>query len=265
MKTAEVAIEHVLVGLLVLCAFLLPFSMALIDSPWFQKEVLLGVLGVAYLVGVVCDKVADTILSFAEQVLRLEYADKNLKKQPEHTGDPFPQDVLENNIRRAGDGRLEWMDNLRTRIRVCRGLAVWGLPAVLGIVIFLAFSTERHVKYDLIILPIAINIVLVILSLWIVSSNKIDRTDAVKAGNNTALLSHARKQCRSNRSLYAWMLINSGIFSVLIIPYSADQSQLALIGICGTAIVLLAFWAWRRITKTYMSFLSQQMFEITGG
>ena len=58
MKTVEVAIEHVLAGVLALCAFVLPLFGGLNINPQFlQTGALIGVLGIAYLFGVVFDKV----------------------------------------------------------------------------------------------------------------------------------------------------------------------------------------------------------------
>ena len=59
MKTAEVAIEHVLAGLLAICAFILPFVPRTHDLKIDNTEIV-GVLGLAYMIGVVFDRVAET-------------------------------------------------------------------------------------------------------------------------------------------------------------------------------------------------------------
>src|SRR5438034_6254538 len=144
MKTAEVAIEHILTGVLALCAFLLPFLSEFgIAGKVLQNEVLVGALGVAYLFGVAFDRLADTILSSMEHYLRLSLADEYLgNKKPTLDGDPFPQDQLEFALRSQKSGRLEWMDSLRSRIRTSRGLCVLGAPAAMGLLIFLKSPTD---------------------------------------------------------------------------------------------------------------------------
>src|SRR5258705_12994449 len=107
MKTAEVAIEHVLTGVLALCAFLLPLlSGSSFNERMLESETLIGVLGMAYLFGVVFDKLADTVLSPIEQWLRLGLANEFLEENgPRYNGDPFPQDVLEYSLRGDKNGR----------------------------------------------------------------------------------------------------------------------------------------------------------------
>jgi hypothetical protein len=94
MKTAEVAIEHILTGMLALCAFVLPLvPHDIFDKLRHQESLLVGVLGLAYLLGVAFDRLADSILSPMEDYLRLSLANDFLtKNKPTYKGDPFPQD-----------------------------------------------------------------------------------------------------------------------------------------------------------------------------
>jgi hypothetical protein len=138
LNTAQVSIEYVLTGLLALCAFVLPFVPKL-PSNWDQSlsTSLVGVLGVAYLLGVVFDRAADSILSPLEQYIRLRLAsNKILDHRPWLGNDPFPQDALEFRLRHEKDGRLEWMEALRGRIRTIRALVVLGPPAAIGMTIY---------------------------------------------------------------------------------------------------------------------------------
>ena len=162
MKTAEVAIEHVLTGLLALCAFLLPLLSGLqVNEKLIQSEALIGVLGLAYLFGVVFDRLADTLLSPIEQRLRLRLASESLKRNKAYRGDPFPQDFLEFSLRGEQNGRVDWMDSLRSRIRTSRGLAVFGFPAAMGIAIFFSAEPVSQVRwYWWPHLAVAINLVL---------------------------------------------------------------------------------------------------------
>lgn len=142
MNTAQVSIELVLAGILALCAFVLPFWRgADLSQNLLQADLLVAVLGIAYLFGVVFDKLADFMLGPMEHYLRLEEASGYLTDNPHFQGkDPFPQDKFEVRLRTAQDGRLEWMNSLRSRIRTSREVAVLGLPASLGIVVYGEFT-----------------------------------------------------------------------------------------------------------------------------
>ena len=138
MNTAQVSIELVLAGILALCAFVLPFWRgADLSQNLLQADMFVALLGIAYLFGVVFDKLADLMLSPMEHYLRLQEASRYLDDNPDFTGkDPFPQDKFEVRLRAAQDGRLDWMNSLRSRIRTSREVAVLGLPASLGIVAY---------------------------------------------------------------------------------------------------------------------------------
>jgi hypothetical protein len=150
MNTAEVAVEHVLTGLLALCAFLLPLLSGIeVNESLLTSETLIVVLGLAYLFGVVFDRLADTVLSPIEQWVRLKLADRLYTiKALEYKGDPFPQDDLEFSLRGEQSGRLDWMDSLRSRIRTSRGLAVFGLPAAMGIAILRPGNPMSQLRWD---------------------------------------------------------------------------------------------------------------------
>ncbi|MEN6426367.1 MAG: hypothetical protein ABFE13_13470 [Phycisphaerales bacterium] len=204
MKTVEVAIEYVLTGLLALCAFGLPFT------PWYgldgktlgaRSDTLLGILGLAYLIGVIFDKIADTLLSPFDQWLRLRVACRRQDKTLCYSEDGFPQDILEFALRDKGGDCLEWMDSLRSRIRTARGLAVLGLPAVLGIAVYrdwdpLSPSLWRPFPH----LVIAFNALFILVALLLSTSCRINRPDRVKKQKRAVDESAKAKQWPSTRS-----------------------------------------------------------------
>ena len=141
MKTAEVAIEYILAGLLALCAFALPFAKLLkIDVSLgtdgaLDTGAIVGVLGVAYLLGIVFDRAADTLLGPFEVELRIERAAELFGKAKGSGDDPFPVADLLYKLRKEVNGNFEWLQSLRSRIRTTREFAVLGLPAILGIAV----------------------------------------------------------------------------------------------------------------------------------
>ena len=240
MKTAEVAIEHVLTGLLTLCAFVLPFldSTARPSGGSLTNSAIVGVLGLAYLVGVVFDKLADTMLSPLEQWIRL-----SLAGPPESEAhDPFPQDALEYALRAKGGTRVEWMDSLRSRIRTCRGLAVLGAPAALGVAAFLDPSAVW-------LPPIVAfaTLLLVIAAAMGEKRFKLRRTDVPpdpKAPDGAVL----------RRAVVPYGLLGStaGLASI---TYLLRAPLAGFVATAGLALSALALWAWARITETHMKFV----------
>ncbi len=258
MKTVEVAVEYVLVGLLALFAFALPFFPGALDPAWLSSEKLIGILGLAYLFGVVFDKIADTMLAPHEQCLRIAQACKNLKEGGGSTGDsvdPFPQDRLENGVRSAGDGRLEWMDALRGRIRTTRGLAVFGLPAALGIVLYLG-KTGQGAAYRLgMIIPVALLCLCIGSAVIFSAVSTSPKTGDFKEQDIMAASEAYRRQ---GLSFLVLMLFIAAMGGMVVVPLWSGRYELALVGIAGTAISLLSWWAWHGITRTYMRFLAMQ-------
>jgi hypothetical protein len=273
MKTAEVAIEHVLTGVLALCAFILPLLNGAILTPEFLKsEVLVGVLGLAYLFGIVFDKVADTLLGPMEHRLRLCQAIKNLKKYKLHyDGDPFPQDALEFSLRGGDSGRVEWMDSLRSRIRTSRGLAVLGLPAAMGIAIYLSFIGSRGAAQSergwLPYLPVLANF-LVMFSHFLLSHHKrfkpIYKTKDLDFDETERMdqMKKDLKQMRRGTVFYGIVVITSATtLGVIALSPSAHYAFVS-IWICGVAITVLSLCVWCRITRTYMEFLNNQLSDL---
>jgi hypothetical protein len=283
MKTAEVAIEHILTGILTLCAFVLPLlSGKRIDQKVLESEALIGVLGAAYLFGVVFDRLADTILSPIEQHLRLSLANQCLIKRLENNEalykgvDPFPQDALEFSLRGGGEGRREWLDSLRSRIRTSRGLAVFGAPAALGIALFVHYLPTQE-KAPWIwswwpFLVIGLNLVFVLLSLltpWLFACKKNPWRGKLRTYRTDDLFNASTRRTRMDEAWW-YMLVFSSFYVLMMVNSLAATAytlselwpQRVLIFICGAAVTALPLWVWHRITATYMSFVNRQMPEL---
>jgi hypothetical protein len=273
MKTAEVAVEHVLTGLLALCAFLLPLLPALTID-------LIVIVGLAYVFGVVFDKIADAVLSPIEQRLRLRLASEFLKEHhTRYDDDPFPQDILEFSLRGDKNGRVEWMDSLRSRIRTTRGMAVLGLPAALGIAIYFysrqplpqisyPWSSQAAVVLNLIFLFAAI----VVSSFSfkktapgfesLIEILKPIRTDKLvdKPAEREAQLLKATKRMVLLSSFYALMMINSLLMLAFIAARRSQSVPVTII--LGTTLMIASLWVWYTITETHMKFIYNKLREL---
>lgn len=269
MNTAQVSIELILAGILALCAFVLPFWRGTsIDPQFLQNEALIGFLGLAYLLGVVFDKLADTMLTPAEHFLRIKQGAKFLDDHKTFKGkDPFPQNDLEFSLKKAKDGRLEWMNSLKSRIRTSRELAVLGLPAVMGLTIY---QTTRASWW--IFLPVALNLLLFIVTIALEASTSDEDSSekAKQAKLKTSQLSTAReirelqvRQMRRQTHIasipYYLLLANSVITTGVIAMFNLNNQIIVLLAVGGTIISLLALWSCLRITRTYLKFVAREM------
>jgi hypothetical protein len=276
MSTAQVSIELVLAGILALCAFVLPFFTGTkIDNALLADNIWIAVVALSYLLGVVFDKLADTLLTPFENFLRLRQADKYLKSNPNFKKDPFPQNKLEFRLREEKNGRLEWMESLKSRIRTSRELAVLGLPATTGIAIYIGLANLKvSASIHWVHIFIVLNLVLFIASALLDSSkadedaspkpsdasfrtNQLDRDpDTRKKEMNRVWI-----QMHKDALVYYLLLVNSIIGIAAIALQNPSSYTLLALGIGGTVITLLALWACLRITRTYLKFVAREMDE----
>jgi hypothetical protein len=288
MNTAQVSIELVLAGILALCAFVLPFWRgADISQDFLQTDALIVLLGSAYLFGVVFDKLGDFLLSPFEHYLRLQEAHRRLTKGSQ-AKDPFPQDRLEFKLRAANDGRLDWMNALKSRIRTSRELAVLGLPASLGFVIYEGFGKDCALNGDLfcstpwIYAFVGLNIAIFLIAIWREwaadeepaglqgreTPRKRDRIRTQELSHNSKQRSNqmqrSREQLRADSLLYYLMVINSAIAIAVAAAFKPEYSWILLFGAGAVIFSLLSFWTWHRITRTYIRFVSRARDERSG-
>ncbi len=279
MNTAQVSIELILAGILALCAFVLPFWKGQSINPeLLQSEALIGFLGLAYLLGVVFDKLADTMLTPAEHFLRIKQGAKFLDDHKNFKGkDPFPQNDLEFSLRKAKDGRLEWMNSLKSRIRTSRELAVLGLPAVMGLTIYEGVTRTCGPNQPAcaawwMYLPVVLNLILFIATIWLESrtSDEDSAEKAKQAKLKTNQLSpdreirelqvrQMRKQTHNASIPYYLLLANSVITTGIIALFNLNNQIIVLLAVGGTLISLLALWSCLRITRTYLKFVAREM------
>src|SRR5688500_16720562 len=137
MKSTELFVEQTLTGFLVLSAAAVPFvpveSLQKVSDEakgGIDIGSAAGAIGAAYLLGVIFDRFADTLLERLNRWNRLLFAielkEENKALSPD---DPFPEDQLQIEVIHEGDEAWEWMDYLRSRIRVARAMTAF-IPAL---------------------------------------------------------------------------------------------------------------------------------------
>jgi hypothetical protein len=234
-----------------------------------------GVVGLAYLVGVVFDRINDTVLGPDAQVIRLQVALDRMRGH-RRNGDPFPQDAIEYELRREEKARIEWIDSLRSRMRTARELSVLGLPATLGAVTWMLHAyldASRVGRY-------AVVLTALLLAYAVRRASRPSgerRTDeyfktcerpvktflAATVGKEK---SQAKKEVlrdargwRKSRAWPFWLLLGVTFVGALLATAQVGREALpeAAMTIAGAALTGAARWAWGRITKTYLEFVAQ--------
>jgi len=141
MKTTEVFVDQVLIGFMVIAVFLLPFRELCAKFLALDSAKYVGVTGIAYLIGILFDRFANTLLDGIERRHRLDYA----WDPPTGAGampDPFPEERI---IVGLGIDALssDWIHYLRSRIRLSRATAAF-LPALtLSAALYIQNSVDK--------------------------------------------------------------------------------------------------------------------------
>jgi hypothetical protein len=145
MKTSELYIEQVLIGLLVVAIAVIPWAPELVPKlgeigtarAIAEASVLLGL---AFWLGIPFDRFADTLSERLERHNRLQYAlnvatDKDVPAQKPAPNDStlvrdvYPEDRLRLAAMREEEAVVSWIHYHRSRIRLARALGVYG-PAL---------------------------------------------------------------------------------------------------------------------------------------
>lgn len=138
MTPTAVFVEQVLIGSILVAILVLPIHPEIgdlvklwkSDSFLFDKLAVGAILlGIVYLMGVVADRLADTILEIWERHIRLRFAIKKYDSWPQTWVDPYDEGRYRVLVLKYGGAMCEWMDYLRRRVRLVRSLAIY-LPGL---------------------------------------------------------------------------------------------------------------------------------------
>lgn len=150
MNATELIVELVLTGLLALAALLLPALVAAGTNLDLTAETAALWVAGGFLLGVVVDRCADSIMARWEGFLRCKYAfheelasvrGRLLGDQP--ATDPFPEHWMRVKMMAAGgEGVISWLQQTRVRIRIARTVGM--LTPMLTTSAMLAAAVYAH-------------------------------------------------------------------------------------------------------------------------
>jgi hypothetical protein len=263
MKTTELFVEQTLTGFLVLTAGAAPFLSweSLQKLPDEAKGGIdissaAGAIGVAYLLGVIFDRFADTLLERVNRWNRLLFAielkEGNKALSPD---DPFPEDRLQIDVIHEGDEAWEWMDYLRSRIRVARAMTAFVPALTLSMELAMGLRDRPGmIKAVLAIIVAAYVTSFLVSQILERSSRRLPKTYDLHTDEDCQ---GARARMSVTREPVFWLGMLLLALGLGMIPLGAAAGQTAMAAVLATGVVLTAIsgWAWWRLTETFMQFL----------
>jgi hypothetical protein len=263
MKTTELFVEQTLTGFLVLTAAAAPFLAweTLQELPeeaqgGIDLSSAAGAIGAAYLLGVIFDRFADTLLARFNRWNRLLFA---IELKRENKGlspeDPFPEDELQIAVIHAGDEAWEWMDYIRSRIRLARAMTAF-VPAV---TLSMQLAMGLRDRADIVAAVLAAIVAAYVAAF--VASQLLERS-SLRLPKTYHL--HTEEDCRNacakmnvGREPALWLGVFLLGLGFALIPLGSGRGQIAMAAVLATGAVLTAIsgWAWWRTTQTFMEFL----------
>jgi hypothetical protein len=267
MKTTELFVEQTLTGFLVLTAAAAPFLSwdKLQDLPEKAKGGIdissaAGAIGVAYLLGVIFDRFADTLLERINRWNRLLFAidlkDKNKALSPD---DPFPEDRLQIEVIHKGDEAWEWMDYIRSRIRLARAMTVFVPAVTLSLLLAFGLRDQPGLVKAVLAVMVAAYVAAFLVSQILErpgSSHRLPKTYDLHTAEDCQ---SARAQMRAWTEPAFWLavfLLALGLGLVALGPDPARAAGMAAVLGTGAVLTAISTWAWWRTTDTFMQFLT---------
>jgi hypothetical protein len=218
-----------------------------------------GVVFLAYVLGVVFDRLADTLTDWLERRQRLLFVEYLVStgRPSEWSHDPFPENELRMHVLNIGGGLGAWVDYHRSRMRIARALAVYMPFVTWSLAIGLIRLHHRPRPSLHLMWPAALALFVVVVAAHLLNERlKVPRTDAPAQTRRAFLARHP--------TLWPHPAIWCGSALVVAAITVTAYIEWARPVLGGRVIVptfaagLLAAasgWAWWRISWTFREYL----------
>jgi hypothetical protein len=228
-------------------------------------------VALAYLLGIVFDRFADTLLSRPEQYHRLKFAIE--VKEGKHDfkpKDPFPEDNLQVQILNKGSSASDRMEYLRSRIRLSRALTVFVPALTLSGLLALGKGQDNfpcYLKAPVIMGIMGIMALIYVLSfffLLIISKHKRWKLPKTWEENMETKVNHNFSWWWEPTTIAAGLLFSMTVFVAIYLMYKGYSTfpenstfpKTCAVLSTGLGTGALSAWAWWRISETYMKFVN---------
>lgn len=277
MKTTEIFVEQVLIGLLVLATGFLPYcNTAKIQEIFESKSIIegAGIVAIAYLFGIVFDRFADTLLSRLDQYHRLKYTINLIEKGKQHSSpDPYPEDKYQIKILQGSGGTIEKMNYFRSRMRLSRALAIF-TPALTLSCLLSLWQYQLHkekvplpgyVLYFLGGTALIYVLCFIIIAFVLTKHPKTSEIDIPEVKNVKGFYKckfiYVDKFPTPSKAEFSWWwepttvagVLLFGMMTFIAVYYHHKHAYVVLL--TGLGISAISAWSWWRISETFMKFL----------
>jgi hypothetical protein len=263
MKSTELFVEQTLTGFLVLSAAAAPFIpletlQKLPDDAKGGIDIgsAAGAIGAAYLLGVVFDRFADTLLERLNRWNRLLFAIELMKDDKAlSVEDPFPEDRLQIELIKHGDEAWEWMDYLRSRIRLARAMAAFVPALTLSLMLNVGLRNRPNVINTVLTIVVVAYLAAFLASRILErSSHRLPKTFELKSDEDCQRACKMMSTAKEPVFWLAVIMIALGLGLIAIGPTPGWGAMAALLA-TGTFLTGISGWTWWRTTMTFMQFL----------
>lgn len=280
MNTTELFAEQVLIGFLVILVVGLVFldQLSSVGNPSTLAQIVIGgfLVGTAYLIGMVYDRIADTLLQDLESQSRISFALRAFAHQAkgEFTFIEPKTDIFEDGKSRIlvlGNAQAtHYMDYLRSRIRLTRALATLIPGLMLALLLALVDRNEAGPWWT--VAAVTIPVVYAVTLLLKVMYRKPKGTYAllferppktyrfVEVGK---YMKRARLVGTNSPDLPLWFLFQDEVWIALLLLTAAATTLILVSGsyalfpvvVVGVVLTIIVGWCWLRISGTFFAFL----------
>ncbi len=260
MNATELIIELVLTGVLALAALLLPLLASLSEQPKLTAETIATSVALGFLLGVIVDRCADSLLGRWEGFIRCRYAcSKEVTRERraliglKPARDVFPENWMRvKMMSNGGDGITKWLEQSRVRIRIARTVTIL-VPALT--VSALATIVSRHAAGQGGTASLSFHVPALHLSLlvfcfgcaeWWLRPPRTDGEHFIPPSSRWLICSASS----------IWLVLELIIALGFVIASSPTIRSHAALGLAlGVLLTLLAALTWWRLMKTFAGFV----------
>lgn len=247
MKTTELFVEQVLIGLMALLG-----AGAFVDLPVGRADPVSNILGgatllaIAYLAGMVLERFADSILGSLEKRRRLLWLKKARKRDSVVLGhDPFPESLIKVAVLEASSATNDKFSYLRSRLRLTRSIAVL-TPGVA--LLHMASTAGFHWAGS--VAAVATLYVLAFMFGTAKSSDLVN-TRALEVKGGKLEFPGGLEWYRDDVPYVGLLALVCGA----IIYIRTLSPHVLYVGVGALVVTVVSAWAWWRISHTYHKFL----------
>ena len=182
----------------------------------------------------------------------IDHKEENEALSPD---DPFPEDRLQIEVIQKGDEAWEWMDYIRSRIRIARAMTVFVPALTLSVELAMGFRGRPDTIRAVLAIVVAAYVAAFLASRILErSSRRLPKTYDLHTDEDCR---DARARMRVTMEPAFWLGVVLLAMGIGLVAVGTGPGRAGMAAVLGTGAVLTAIsaWTWWRTTETFMQFL----------